>query len=66
MVPVIRLKWADTPITFREQDCPPGYPFLGCFPLVVSPIIGSARVHRVLVDGGSYFSIITAKTLDLM
>jgi hypothetical protein len=38
----------------------------GRYPLVVDPIIGNARLSKVLMDGGSSLNIIYAETLELL
>jgi hypothetical protein len=41
-------------------------PSLGRYPLVVDPVIGNARLTKVLMDGGSSLNIIYAETLGLL
>jgi hypothetical protein len=41
-------------------------PSLGGYPLVVDPVIGNARLCKVLMDGGSSLNIIYAETLGLL
>jgi hypothetical protein len=41
-------------------------PSLGRYSLVVDPVIGNARLTKVLMDGGSSLNIIYAKTLELL
>jgi hypothetical protein len=48
-----RLWWSQTTITFDQRDRPDCVPHLGRYPLVVSPIMGTARLTKVLIDGGS-------------
>jgi hypothetical protein len=38
----------------------------GTYPLVVDPVIGNARLTKVLMDGGSSLNIIYAETLGLL
>ena len=38
----------------------------GHYPLAVSPIVGSTRLTKVLMDGGSGLNILYASTLDKM
>jgi hypothetical protein len=61
-VPVY-LDWSDKPITFDQGDHPDYVPSLGKYPLVVDPVIGNARLTKVLMDGGSSLNIIYAETL---
>jgi hypothetical protein len=53
-------------ITFDQGDHPDHVPHLGRYPLVVSPIMGTTRLSKVLMDGGSGLSILYASTLDRM
>ena len=58
--------WVTVPITFSYQDFPDNLTYPGRLPLVVSPIIENSTVHKVLLDGGSSFGIITTDTLRKM
>ena len=58
------LKWSETPITFDRSDHPDHVPQPGSYPLVVAPLFGTKRVHKVLMDGGSSLNILYASTLD--
>jgi hypothetical protein len=60
------LDWSDKPITFDRDDHPDFVPSPGRYPLVVDPIIGNARLSKVLMNGGSSFNIIYAETLELL
>jgi hypothetical protein len=64
-VPVF-LDWSDKPITFDQGDHPDCVPSPGRYPLVVDPVIGNARLTKVLMDGGSSLNIIYAETLGLL
>jgi hypothetical protein len=64
-VPVY-LDWSDKPITFDQGDHPDRVPSPGKYPLVVDPVIGNARLTKVLMDGGSSLNIIYAETLGLL
>jgi hypothetical protein len=64
-VPVY-LDWSDKPITFDQGDHPDCVPSPGRYPLVVDPVIGNARLTKVLMDGGSSLNIIYAETLGLL
>lgn len=48
------------------RELPQGFLSIGRLPLVISPVIGSMKVHKVLINEGSSLSIITTKTLDQM
>jgi hypothetical protein len=60
------IKWSEVPITFDHSNHPYFVPKLGRYPLIVSPIIRVVRLNRVLVDGGSFLSILFLKTFDQM
>jgi hypothetical protein len=62
----VYLDWSDKPITFDQADHPDYMPSLGRYPLVVDPVIGNARLTKVLMDGGSSLNIISAETLGLL
>jgi hypothetical protein len=64
-VPVY-LDWSNKPITFDQCDHPDCVPSPGRYPLVVDPVIGNARLTKVLMDGGSSLNIIYAETLGLL
>jgi hypothetical protein len=63
---LVYLDWSDKPITFNQGDHPDYVPSPGRYPLVVDPVIGNARLTKVLMDGGSSVNIIYAKTLGLL
>jgi len=60
------LSWSSTPITFDRDDHPDKVVAPGVYPLIVDPIIVSARLSKVLMDGGSSLNIIYLETLDLL
>jgi hypothetical protein len=62
----VYLNWSDKPITFDQGDHPDCVPSPGRYPLVVDPVIGNARLSKVLMDGGSNLNIIYAETLGLL
>jgi hypothetical protein len=62
----VYLDWSDKPITFDQGNHPDCVPSLGRYPLVVDPVIGNARLTKVLMDGGSSLNIIYAETLGLL
>jgi hypothetical protein len=64
-VPVY-LDWSDKPITFDQGDHPDCVPSPGRYPLVVDPVIGNARLTKVLMDGDISLNIIYAETLGLL
>jgi hypothetical protein len=63
---LVYLDWSDKPITFDQGDHPDCVPSPGRYPLVVDPIIGNARLTKVLMDGGSSLNIIYVETLGLL
>jgi hypothetical protein len=62
----VYLDWSDKPITFDQGNHPDCVPSPGRYPLVVDPVIGNARLTKVLMDGGSSLNIIYAETLGLL
>jgi hypothetical protein len=62
----VYLDWSDKPITFDQGDHPDYVPSPGKYPLVVDPVIGNARLTKVLMDGGNNLNIIYAETLGLL
>jgi hypothetical protein len=66
VVAPVYLDWSDKPITFDQGDHPDCVPSPGRYPLVVDPVIGNARLTKVLIDGGSSLNIIYAETLGLL
>jgi hypothetical protein len=62
----VYLDWSENPITFDQGDHPDCVPSLGRYPLVVDPVIGNARLTKVLMDGDSSLNIIYAETLGLL
>jgi hypothetical protein len=62
----VYLDWSDKPITFDQGDHPDCVLSPGRYPLIVDPIIGNARLTKVLMDGGSSLNIIYAETLGLL
>jgi hypothetical protein len=66
VVTPVYLDWSDKPITFDQDDHPDCVPNPGRYLLVVDPVIGNARLSKVLMDGGSSLNIIYAETLGLL
>ena len=62
----VYLDWFDKPITFDQGDHPNYVLSPGRYPLIVDPVIGNARLTKVLMDGGSSLNIIYAETLGLL
>jgi hypothetical protein len=62
----VYLDWSDKPITFDQGDHPDYVPSPGRYPLVVDPVIGNARLTKVLMDRGSSLNIIYVETLVLL
>jgi hypothetical protein len=61
----VYLDWSDKPITFDQGDHP-DWVRPGRYPLVVDPVIGNARLSKVLMDGGSSLNILYTETLELL
>jgi hypothetical protein len=53
-------------ITFDRGDHPDHIPHPGRYLLVVSPIVGTTHLSRVLMDGGNNLNILYTETLDKM
>ena len=66
VAPQWRLRWSEVPITFERRDYPQHVPGPGRFPLVVSPIVGRARLMKVVMDGGSGLNVLYADTIECM
>jgi hypothetical protein len=62
----VYLDWSEKPITFDQDDHPDCVPSPGRYPLVVDPVIGNARLSKVLMDGCSSLNIIYTETLGLL
>ena len=62
----MHLRWSQTAITFDQEDHPDRVRHLGRYPLVVSPIVGTRHLTKVLIDGGSGLNILYASVLDNM
>jgi hypothetical protein len=60
------LRWSQTTITFDQEDHPDRVPHPGRYPLIVSPIVGTTCLTKVLMDGGSGLNILYTSTLDRM
>jgi hypothetical protein len=45
-------------ITFDQEDHPDRVPYLGHYPLMVSLIVGTTCLTKVLMDGGSGLNIL--------
>ena len=51
------LRWSEVPITFDRHDHPKKVLHPGTYPLIMEPIVGTRRLSRVLMDGGSGLNI---------
>ena len=60
------LSWSESPITFDQRDHPSHIVRLGCYLLVVDPIVRKKRLTKVLMDRGSGLNILYVDTLDTM
>ena len=60
------LDWSREAITFDRGDHPRHIPQPGRYPLVVDPIIGTKRLRRVLMDGGSGLNLLYIDALDAL
>jgi hypothetical protein len=66
VVAPVYLDWSDKPITFDQGDHPDYVTSPERYPLVIDPVIGNARLTKVLMDRGSNLNIIYAETLGLL
>jgi hypothetical protein len=62
----VYLDWSNKPISYDQGDHPDRVPSPGRYPLVVDPVIGNARLTKVLMDEGSSLNIIYVETLGLL
>jgi hypothetical protein len=60
------LKWFDSSITFDRSDHLEHVSQPGRYLLVVDLIVGTKRLTKVLMDGGSGLNIMYVETLDAM
>ncbi|XP_072148517.1 uncharacterized protein [Setaria viridis] len=60
------LDWSGSTITFDRSDHPGRVRHPGRYPLVIDPIVGTTRLTKVLMDGGSSLNILYVETLDAM
>jgi hypothetical protein len=60
------LDWSEDTIMFSREDHLNRIPNPGQYPLVVDPVIGTARFSKVLMNGGSSLNILYAHTLHLL
>ena len=60
------LKWSGSPITFDRSNHLDSVTHHGRYPLVVDPIIGTKRLTKVLMDGGSGLNIMYDEMFDAM
>jgi hypothetical protein len=60
------LKWFEVPITFEHSDHLDFIPKMGCYPLIVSPIVKDVKLNWILVDGDSSLNILFLKMFDQM
>ena len=60
------IQWSKSTITFDQTDHPERITQPRRYPLMVDLIIGTKRLTKVLMDGGSGLNIMYAKTLDAM
>jgi hypothetical protein len=66
VVAPVYLDWSNKPITFDQGDHLDCVLTSGRYPLFVEPVIGNARLTKVLMDGGSSLNIIYTETLGLL
>jgi hypothetical protein len=52
-------RWRSTTISFGSSDCPENMAGAGVLPHVTAPTIANIKLHHVLIDGGTGFSVIS-------
>ena len=60
------LRWSKSSITFDQRDHPSHVTRLGCYPLVVDPIVRKKCLTKMLMDRGSGLNILYIDTIDAM
>lgn len=60
----IFLDWSKFAINYDHSDYPGNVPFLGCYLLVVDPIISNTQLSMVLMDGCSSVNIMYVDTFN--
>jgi hypothetical protein len=63
---LMQLRWSQMTITFNQGDHPDYIPYLGRYSLVISPIVDTTCLSRVLMDRGSGLNILYASNLYRM
>ncbi|XP_066374886.1 uncharacterized protein [Miscanthus floridulus] len=58
------LNWSKHPITFSKANQWSDILYLGCFPLILDPIIKDVHFQKVLIDGASTLNILFAGSLE--
>jgi hypothetical protein len=56
------LRWSESLITFDRMDHPDSIPELGWFPLIIEPLVGTTRLTKALMDGGSVLNLMYLDT----
>ena len=60
------LRWSESLIAFDRRDHPSHVVRLGCYPLIVDPIVRKKCLTKVLMDEGSGLNILYIDTLGTM
>jgi hypothetical protein len=60
------LRWSEVPITFSHTDQWTSFSELGCFPLILKPVVTGSKLNKVLIDDGSGLNVLFTKTLKKM
>jgi hypothetical protein len=58
------LRWSKSPITFNRTNHPNIIPKPRRFPLIVDPLVGTTRLTKALMDGGSSFNHMYLDTFE--
>ncbi|RLM64919.1 uncharacterized protein C2845_PM16G03570 [Panicum miliaceum] len=60
------LRYSEVPISFSSDDKWTSFSESRKFPLILDPVVAGSQLTRVLIDGGSGFSLLFASTLKKM
>jgi hypothetical protein len=58
------LHWSESLITFNRTDNSDIIPKLGRFPLIIDPLVGTTRLTKALMDGGSSVNLMYLETFE--
>jgi hypothetical protein len=58
------LRWSESPITLDQTDHSDSIPKPGRFPLIINPLVGTTRLTKALMDGGSGLNLMYLDTFE--